>query len=618
MDLAQEPDFALGELLISPSSCRVRAAGREQRVEPRVMQVLVVLARQAGHTVTREQLIESCWDGRIVSDDAITRVVAQVRNLARSIEPAPFVLETVPKVGFRLIAPGTGEAGVSTSRWRRRGFALTLAGIAVLIVVVGASATWWFTVPGGGRPPGQNSRVDVMQFEPRQPDPALQRLASVVSESVVRMLARNGVESAQRPLPRDDARGGNAELRVAGSVDREGEAYVVNAQILDRRSGLVLWSGRVERPAQAATGLPEEAAANIAALLQCALEDRKVSRAPMELAVFGLYLSACDAVFGLGTAGAPDRMLVTTRRLAKAAPRVAGAHAMHGIAAAFVASGIDHSPEAMNALRAEARAAAERALKLDPRTAKAYVALGLSQGAGANWDVRERDFQRAMAIDPDLPLAVLPYSDLLREVGRSNRAIEISTPVNADPRVAGTYVPLALMLAARGDLKDAEAELARRDDTGAARWTIAVWWEDPATALAKVRALRQEAPNPAGVSCIERYLSELPARKAAGTRGLPAHCARMDPDWRIRLLAREGDLDGAYAAIAQPQPNSRRATNLLFYPEMRAFRADPRFMPLAKRLGLVDYWVKSNHWPDFCAEPGLPYDCRVAARALVS
>jgi hypothetical protein len=52
---------------------------------------------------------------------------------------------------------------------------------------------------------------------------------------------------------------------------------------------------------------------------------------------------------------------------------------------------------------------------------------------------------------------------------------------------------------------------------------------------------------------------------------------------------------------------------MLFYPEMAPVRADRRFWPLVRRVGLTDYWIKSGHWPDFCTEPGLPYDCRTEA-----
>jgi hypothetical protein len=53
----------------------------------------------------------------------------------------------------------------------------------------------------------------------------------------------------------------------------------------------------------------------------------------------------------------------------------------------------------------------------------------------------------------------------------------------------------------------------------------------------------------------------------------------------------------------------------LFIPHMRAVRTDSRFMPLAARLGLVDYWLESGQWPDFCHDEKLPYDCKEAALA---
>src|SRR4029450_4546360 len=95
VDLAREPEFRLGVLNGRPSACRVAFAGRDRRVEPRVMEVLVVLARASGETVTRDDLIEACWSGRIVSDDAVTRTIAQVRRLARGVDPTPFVGEGV-------------------------------------------------------------------------------------------------------------------------------------------------------------------------------------------------------------------------------------------------------------------------------------------------------------------------------------------------------------------------------------------------------------------------------------------------------------------------------------------------------------------------------------------
>lgn len=104
LNLAGEPDFALGSMRVSPSACRILVGSAETRVEAKTMGVLVTLARAGGGTVTRDDLINACWEGRIVSDDAIARAIAKVRALTKGVEPEPFTLETVPKVGYRLVA----------------------------------------------------------------------------------------------------------------------------------------------------------------------------------------------------------------------------------------------------------------------------------------------------------------------------------------------------------------------------------------------------------------------------------------------------------------------------------------------------------------------------------
>jgi len=53
-----------------------------------------------------------------------------------------------------------------------------------------------------------------------------------------------------------------------------------------------------------------------------------------------------------------------------------------------------------------------------------------------------------------------------------------------------------------------------------------------------------------------------------------------------------------------------------FRPTLATFRKDPRFMQIAARIGLVDYWRESGKWPDFCFEPYLPYDCEKEAAKL--
>jgi DNA-binding winged helix-turn-helix (wHTH) protein len=114
--LAEEADFFLGELRVSPSTGRAFVRDQEIRVEALTTAVLITLARARGATVTRDALIEACWQGRVVSDDAVGRAIAKVRLLERSITPAPFTLETLPKIGYRLLAAeGTAAAGPASA-----------------------------------------------------------------------------------------------------------------------------------------------------------------------------------------------------------------------------------------------------------------------------------------------------------------------------------------------------------------------------------------------------------------------------------------------------------------------------------------------------------------------
>ena len=158
-DLVREADFSLGSLRISPSTCRAFAGDREIKVEAQTMMALVVLARAGGATVSREALIDTCWQGRIVSDDAVARTITKVRALSRGTDPPPFILETLPKVGYRLIAgekatpavPGGGapdnEATFSPHGSPRR---RNLLAAVVAIVAVGAVAisVGWSMLPG--------------------------------------------------------------------------------------------------------------------------------------------------------------------------------------------------------------------------------------------------------------------------------------------------------------------------------------------------------------------------------------------------------------------------------------------------------------------------------------
>ncbi|GAA0527290.1 DNA-binding winged helix-turn-helix (wHTH) protein [Rhizomicrobium palustre] len=99
--LVQENDFQLGGLKVCPSKRLVLAGGARELLQPRIMQVLVALARRRGEVVSRDELMATCWGGFAVSDDAIHRCIARIRRLSES--HGGFTLETVPRIGYQLI-----------------------------------------------------------------------------------------------------------------------------------------------------------------------------------------------------------------------------------------------------------------------------------------------------------------------------------------------------------------------------------------------------------------------------------------------------------------------------------------------------------------------------------
>lgn len=101
--LAREPAFQLGGLLVRPSTREVICPDGREVLEPRVMQVLVVLARRPGEVVSRDDLTAHCWGGRVVGEDAINRVIGRIRRLSERDASRHFALETVRKVGYRLL-----------------------------------------------------------------------------------------------------------------------------------------------------------------------------------------------------------------------------------------------------------------------------------------------------------------------------------------------------------------------------------------------------------------------------------------------------------------------------------------------------------------------------------
>ena len=97
--------FYLGDQRIEPARCAILTAAGEIRVEPRVMDVLVLMVSHAGEVVTREEFIKSVWNGTFVTDEVLSRCIYRLRQTLGDDSRNPRYIETVSKRGYRLIAP---------------------------------------------------------------------------------------------------------------------------------------------------------------------------------------------------------------------------------------------------------------------------------------------------------------------------------------------------------------------------------------------------------------------------------------------------------------------------------------------------------------------------------
>ena len=97
--------FRLGELEVRPASGEVAGPRGTERLRPLLMDILLRLAQEPGDVVRRETLLEEVWERRMVNDEVLSRAIAELRTLLGDDARAARYIETLPKIGYRLVAP---------------------------------------------------------------------------------------------------------------------------------------------------------------------------------------------------------------------------------------------------------------------------------------------------------------------------------------------------------------------------------------------------------------------------------------------------------------------------------------------------------------------------------
>jgi DNA-binding winged helix-turn-helix (wHTH) protein/TolB-like protein len=628
LDLAQSPDFDLGPLRVCPAHRRVTAEGRSWDLEPRVMRVLVVLAAARPKVVSRDQLVQTCWDGRIVGDDAVNRCILSLRNLARSFTPEPFRIETVRGVGYSLTTAtdiGEDRTATGSAPARRRRLVLGVLALAVLVLAAGLAFVAWRSAQAAREP-----RIALAAFDPTDADTLTTAFAKRLTDDVAGVLNEN-IAGLAPPGP--EASDKSADLRVGGAAQRDGDRLRVRAYLEDGRTRLTLWSRQYERPTGEEEQLRTQVAVDLSDTLLNAMEPLQQKRLKIDSRTMALWLAATGTFrqgFTIGDGLLPARAY---EQVVERAPQFANARGMMAQSLALAARGAPL--EQTKDLRARARAEAETAIRTDPVTAEgAYDALFWLARLEAPADLAKAEdvWIKGLSSAPNSVGGLMRRCELLMDLGRAKAAISFcQRAAGLRPLGAPWGYRYARALAATGRTEDAERAINREVRLHPQHWWIRkvrfqmkAFSAPPGEAL----ALLHDTTQPAAFTAeeIEALNSFLRAR-ASGTR---ADADRAIA--KLRLALERGQLGGAYLFkglvalhrldeafdLAAPGPGNLGTMEggWLFEPGMAAAQRDPRFWPLATRLGLVSYWRKRGAWPDFCSEPDLPFDCATeAARA---
>jgi tetratricopeptide (TPR) repeat protein len=598
-------------------------------------------AKEIEQALNSADVVVVLWTGSSIASPWVRDEAGAGRDKGRLI---PLSLEgTVPPIGFRQFQ------SIDLGRWRGRGRVPRLSEILAAIdrqakdpgVAVPAGPTpvkrrragppvnrWaliavgmFFVIVGLliGRPwERASSSAPTVAVSAADDSPLSKDMARNLLVQLGRLQAAQG--STIQLVQQSSDRKPDFTFQIAGST--EGTKSVANVALTGRES-VLLWSADFERPVAQTGDLRQQIGLSAARVLSCA-DEALASDSKLDQQTLKLYLGGCATYADfIGTRIGDARSVIPIfTQVTKRAPEFKGAWAKLLLTEAEVAtrSRVMERRSTEESLRRHLTIAS----KLDPEMPEVlYAEILLLPLTAVNQRMELID--KALELHPDNATLRSLRSNLLLSVGRMHDAVtEAKQAAEIDilsPAMQSGYI---FALAHSGQQELAQKELTKAETLwpGAqtlkdTRFSIGIRYGDPAAALKELKtgAVRSDVPtaqesfllarmSPTSEN-VDRAISEAVAAERTSIRQL------------IQVLAEFGRVNDAInyllkydAAAGQP------FTDALFRPNTRNLRQDPRFMQVAKRFGLLDYWRTTGQWPDFCSEPGLLYDCKAEAAKL--
>ena len=418
------PALQIGEWSADPATNALCRAGGTVRVEPKAMEVLVVLARHAGEVVSREQLFAAVWPGVVVGDEALTQSIIKLRRALGDNPRAPSYIETISKRGYRLVAP-VGASAVRTTRPR------ALAAVMLVALAAGAFAVDALVRPGvipldGAAPVAVSDEgraapitVTVLPFETLGTAPGQDYLARGIGSDLMTDLARL---SGLRVI--SSARG--ARYVVSGSVQREGATLRINVRLSDLRSGEQLWSQRFERPYGDLFVVQNEIdrvlLEQLPARITGAERQRLAQRYTGSLEAYDDFLRA-QALFLVRSPEENLRARALYQKALARDPKFARAYA--GLAMTYAMEYRYQRATGSSAALARALQLAESARQIDPGIPEVYWALGFVYTQSRRYDEAIKALQKAIELNPSYADAYALMGGIYTYVGKPAQSVPL-------------------------------------------------------------------------------------------------------------------------------------------------------------------------------------------------
>lgn len=531
-------DFKLGDWLVRRDLNRISRGGETRHLEPRAIDLLALLAGNARQVVSKDEIVAAVWQGRIIADSALTRVVADARRALDDDARDPRFIETIPKRGYRLIAEvepldarQKGPPEIPAAALAQRGiaalFALVLLALAALLASRHFGAA---RPPEAGAAPAAAERIVVLPFQslgsPDHHDFAL----GITDEITTRLAAAGDLrvissQSAQQYAGSSKSAGEiGAELAVhyilEGSVRWESsgqEPYRVriSPQLIRVADDSHVWANSFDGLLEDVIGMQIEIAQGVLRQLDVALDPAEQSQLleprTADPEAYQAYL------MGLARLRRPDfwstenmRIIASSWERAVALdPSFAVAQAaLAAIHSSSFAIGLDRSPERL----ARAKEALDAALALDrdlplahyargqyhaarreyelaiealetaarglPNESEVYRSLGIILRQRGSWERSLERSRRALELaprDPRLPTSLGFTHMMMRHYGEADRLYRRALELQPDQSSAYVLAVLNHWLGS-GNLEEARATLAAMPDADHPSALI-VWWQ---------------------------------------------------------------------------------------------------------------------------------------------